>query len=174
MYFVVLQVLFHHIFIQLLEDLANHVLSSGFYALEFEQKGPMLFLHIRFWRVGQLCRVLIRRTGRTVGQTSAELGLLSSLLAAISPRTSPVCCSGCTQSLVQLLHECPLFSLAVQSRKRFEEVSLEKVMHKKSYSVFGRIDFYILLSNHCCLCFRYLFSINFKSISDLGHSRLST
>ena len=145
MYFVVLLVLFYHLFIQLLEDLANHVLSSGFYALEFEQKGPMLFLHLRFWREGQLCRVLIRRTGRTVGQTSAECCLLSYLLAAISPRASPVCFSGCTQSLVQLIYECPLFSMAVQSRKRFEEISLEKVMHKKSYSVFGRIDFYAVI-----------------------------
>ena len=121
------------------------MLRSGFYALEFEQKGPMPFLHLRFWHEGQLCRVLIRRTGRTVGQTSAELCLLSYLLAAISPRASPVCCSGSTQSLVQLLDECPLFSLAVRSRKRFEEISLEKVKHKKSYSVFGRINFYAVI-----------------------------
>ena len=151
MYFVVLQVLFHQIFIQLLEDLANHLLSSGFYALEFEQKGHMLFLHLRFWRQGQMCRVLIRRTGRTVGQTSAELCLLSYLLAAISPRASPVCCSGCTQSLVKLLDECPLFTPAVQSRKRFEEISLEKIMHKKNYSVFGRIDFYAVIKYIVCL-----------------------
>ena len=105
----------------------------------------MFFLHLRFWREGQLGRVLIRRTGRTVGPTSAELCLLSYLLAAISPRANPVCCSGCTQSLVQLQDECPLFSLVVQSRKRFEEISLEKVMHKKSYSVFGRIDFYAVI-----------------------------
>ena len=63
------------------------------------------------------------------------------------PLASPVCCSGCTQSLVQLLDECPLFSLAVQSRKRFEEISLEKVMHKKNYSVFGRINFYAVIKN---------------------------
>ena len=145
MYFVVLQVLFHHIFIQLLDHLSNHVLSSGFYAVECEQKGPMLFLHLQFWREDQLCRVLIRRTKRTVGQTSAELCLLSYLLAAISPRASPVCCSVCTQSLVLLLDECPRFTLAVQSRKRFEEISLQKILHKKSYSVFGRTDFYAVI-----------------------------
>ena len=56
-YHAVQQVLFHHVFIQLLEDLANRILSSGFYALEFEQNGPMLFLLLRFCREGQLCRV---------------------------------------------------------------------------------------------------------------------
>ena len=92
-----------------------------------------------------MCRVLIRRTGRAVGQTSAELCLLPYLLAAISHRASPVCCSGCTQSQVQLLDECPLLTLTVQSRRHFEEISLEKIMYKKSYSVFGRIDFYSVI-----------------------------
>ena len=139
------QVLFHHIFVRLLDDLGQYIVAEGQFAIEFELKGLFLFMHVRFWRDNQLCRVVLKRTGRTGGQTQAEKHLFSSLLGAISTRPSPVCASGCSLDFVQDLDESPLFTLGVQSFKRFDEVSLAKLMHKDNYSVFGRIDFFSTL-----------------------------
>ena len=85
----------------------------------------------------QHCWVLMKRTGRVVGQNSAEKNLLASILAAISTRPTLVCVSGCFLEFVQMLDKSPLFPLAVQSFKRFDQVSLPKLMHEKSYSVAG-------------------------------------
>ena len=139
------QVLFHHIFVQMLDDIGHHVVSSGFYAVEFEVRGVFLFIHLRFWKDKQLCRVLLKRTGRVLGRTTAEVVLLSGLLAAISTRPSLVSCSGCSLELVQLVDNSFLFPLAIQSPQRFEEFPLQKLMNKRTNCVFGRIDFVSVL-----------------------------
>ena len=121
------------------------MVADGQYALECEQRGVFLFLHICFWRDNQLCRVLVERTGRVVGQTQAEVNLLASLLSANSTRASLVCCNGCSFDLKQLLDNCPLFQEGVQSVKRFEDISLPKLKHKKSYCVFGCLEFFCVI-----------------------------
>ena len=130
---------------RMLDDIGQHVVAEGQYSVEFELKGLFLFIHLRFWRDNQLCRVVLKRTGRSVRQTQAEKSLLSSLLAAISTRPNPVCASGCSLELIEELDKNPLFTFGVQSFKRFDEVSSAKLMHKESYSVFGRIDFFSVL-----------------------------
>ena len=121
----------------MLEDIGHHVVSNGYYAVEFEVKGVFLSLNLRFWRDKQLCRVLLKRIGRVLGRGSAEVNLLSGLLAAISTSPTLVCCSGCSLELVQLLDKSPLFPRAIQSPQRFEELSLQKLMHKSNNCVFG-------------------------------------
>ena len=105
-------------------------------------KGAFLFTHLRFWRDNQLCRVGLKRTGRAGGQTQAERNLLASLLAAVSTRPSPIRVSECSLELVEMLNKSRLFIFGVQSYTRFDEVSPAKLMHKSSYSVFVRIDFF--------------------------------
>ena len=84
----------------MLDDIGHHVVSTGFYAMEFEVRGVFLFLHLRFWKDKQLCRVVPKRTGRVLRRTSAEVALLSGLLAAIATRPSLVSCSGFSLQLV--------------------------------------------------------------------------
>ena len=124
------------------DDIGQYVVADSQYAIEFELRGIFLFLHIRYWRDYQLCRVLVKRTVRVVGQTAAELGLLSSLFAAMSTRANLLCSSRCSPVFVQLLDNCDLFPLALQIFKRFEDISLPKLMHKGSYNVLGQIDFF--------------------------------
>ena len=104
------QLLFHHIFVQLLNDIGNYVVAKGQYAIEFQQKGVFLFIYLRFWRDEQLCRVFLKQTGRVVGQTGAELSLLSSVLAAISTHPNLVCCNEGSFDLIQVLDVSTLFS----------------------------------------------------------------
>ena len=113
-------------------------------------------MHLQFWRGDQLCRVLIKRTGRVVGQAAAQVNLLASLLAATSSRPDLLSSGGCSFELIQLPDNGYLFPLAVQCPTRFSDISLPKLMHKKSYCVFGRIYFfsvlkYIIVSLGGCL-----------------------
>ena len=128
----------------MIEDIASHTISNGCYAIEFEVQGPFLLMHIRFWEDKQFCRVFLRRTGRTVNQTSAEICLISHLLGAISSQTSLVSVNGCTGELIPKLDQSKLFKFGVSSSIRFA-FSVTTLMHKGCYSVFERIDFFSVL-----------------------------
>ena len=60
------------------------------YGLEFANGGVFLLVFIRFWHNGQLCRVFLKRTGRTQGQTQSELTLVARVMGAfqLSPTMS--------------------------------------------------------------------------------------
>ena len=137
--------LFHHLFLQLIPNLGNDILASGQFSVEFESQGVFLLLHLRFWKGDRLCRVYLLKTGRTSGQASAELRLVSSLMAAISSEADLVCCLGATYGLAHMLDNSTVTKHGVQRPTLFDDIAIKKLMHKDSYSVFGRIDFFSIL-----------------------------
>ena len=56
-----------------------------------------------------------------------------------------VACSGCPVEFAKAIDQSEFFTQGVQSCFRFEQLSLARLMHKTSYSVFGHIDFFSLL-----------------------------
>ena len=128
-----------------IRDIAEHVVASDEYSLEFVKQGVFLLVFIRFWRKDELCRVFLKRTGRVLGQSSAEQCLISYVMAALSTSPNLVSCSGSTLETVQLVDNSPYFKYGLQRPLRFEEFSIARLMHKESYSVFGRIDFHSVL-----------------------------
>ena len=120
-------------------------MAAGEYSLEFVKQGVFLLVFIRFWRKDELCRVFLKRTGRVLGQSSAELCLIADVMAALSTSPNIVSCSGCSLETIQLVDNSPYFEYGLQRPLRFEDFSIARLMHKESYSVFGRIDFHSVL-----------------------------
>ena len=56
-----------------------------------------------------------------------------------------VSCTGATHRTIVLLDQCPYANYGIQSPPHFEELSLKTLMHKKVFSVFGKIDFFSVL-----------------------------
>ena len=102
-------------------------------------------MYIRFWHSGRLVRVYLKRAGLRQGKTTAELGLISHIVGAISTRPDVVACLGCSPDTVNLLDNCKFLHHGVQSPFRFDCLSVKDLMNKKSYSVFGRVDFFSVL-----------------------------
>ena len=128
-----------------MRDVASHVIASGEYSLEFIKQGVCLLVFVRFWRKDELCRVFLKRTGRVLGQSSAELGLISNVMAAVSTSPNIICCSGSSLEKIHLFDNSPYCEHGLQCPFRFEDFSIASLMHKESYSVFGRIDFHSVL-----------------------------
>ena len=139
------QVLFHHMFLELVNDVAAQISANGEYAVEFASDGVFMLAFVRFWREDELCRVFLKRTGRLHGQTDAEICLNAYIRAAISTPPRLISCTGCSVRTIQLMDLSPYSSFSVQSPPRFEEPSLPQLMHRKSQSVFGRVDFFSTL-----------------------------
>ena len=128
-----------------MKDIGTHVVESGEYSLEFVKQGVFLLVFIRFWRKNELCRVFLKRTGRVLGQSAAELQLISDVMAVFSTSPNIVCCSGSTVETIQAVDNSPFSEHGLQRPLRFADFSNARLMHKESYSVFGRIDFHSVL-----------------------------
>ena len=132
-------------FQELVNDIGHHVALNGEYSIEFANDGIFLLIFIRFWRCEHLCRVFLKRTGRTQGQVQAEINLISYVMGVLSTGPHVVSVTGCTAATGQLLDERPYSDLAIQSPPRFEELQLQSLMHKKCSSVFVLIEFFSVL-----------------------------
>ena len=137
--------MFHHMFLELIADIGSQVNTSGEYAVEFATDGVFLLSFVKFWHDDQLCRVFLKRTGRVQGQAQAEVCLISHIMGVFSTKPRLVCCTGSSARTVHLLDQSPYTPHGLQSIPRFEELELSALMHKKSQSVFGRIDFFSVL-----------------------------
>ena len=93
----------------------------------------------------ELCRVFLKRTGRVLGQSAAELQLISDVMAVFSTSPNIVCCPGSTLETIRAVDNSPFSEHGLQRPLRFADFSIARLMHKESYSVFGRIDFHSVL-----------------------------
>ena len=126
-----------------MSHLAEQTTAEQCFAIEFEDRGPNRYMTLRYWEGQNLHRVLICRSQLPATDLTGELGSLSRLLSVVSTKADIVACSGSSVDLLRTID--PLFSRAVQSCFRFDQLNLSKKMHKTSYSVFGHIDFFSVL-----------------------------
>ena len=66
-------------------------------------------------------------------------------MAVFSTSPNIVSCSGNTLETIQSVDDSPINEHGLQRPLRFADFSIAKLMHKESYSVFGRIDFHSVL-----------------------------
>ena len=104
-------------------------------------------MSVKFWKELELCKVLVCRSSLPASDVTGELVSLSRFLSAVSTRPDVVTCSGCQVDFAKTIDQSVYFSQGVQSCFHFEQLSLAKLMHKTSYSVFGQIDFFSVLQS---------------------------
>ena len=144
-YLFVFQAMFHHYFVSGLAEIGERITSELQYAIEFEDRGLSRFMFARFWKGDTLCKVLICRSGVLVRGLNGELGSLARLMSAISTQADIVSCSGVPLDFVKILDKFEFQNRGMQFPFKFGRVPLRELMHKESFSVFGRIDFFSVL-----------------------------
>ena len=128
-----------------MKDFGQQALTSGCYSLEFETRARFKYAYVRYWKDNTLVKVYLCRFGRQNAPLAGEIGVSSRVLSVISAKPQIVGCSGTSPDFIQALDESGLFTHTVQSPFRFDSVCLETLMHKESFSVFERIDFFSVL-----------------------------
>ena len=126
-------------------DVAEQVMAQQCLGIEFENKGVYRYMSARFWKSTELCRVYICRSSLPSTDLAGEMGSFSRLRSVASTHCEIVTCSGCPGDLVRVIDCSEFFTRGVQSCFRFENLSLQNLMHKSSYIVFGHIDFFSVL-----------------------------
>ena len=102
-------------------------------------------MYIRFWKEDVLVKAFLYRFGVLAPGVRSELGGIARLLSVVSNKPQMVACSGCPPDVIEVLDKCGVFTKTVQPAFRFDTVDLPTIMHKLSYSVFGRIDFFSVM-----------------------------
>ena len=139
------QAIFHHYFVCGIAEIGESITSSLQHSVEFEDKRLNRFMYVRFWKDSTLCKVLICRSGVLIRGLNGELGSLARLMSAISTQADLVSCSGVPLDFIKILDKFEFQNRGIQFPFKFNRVPLRDMMHKESYRVFERIDFFSVL-----------------------------
>ena len=134
------QGLLHHLFLELLKHVSSVIARGGAYSIEFSVDSRRRTLSLCFWEGKRFLCLPRLHCGRDVPTTKSCIDLVSRLLSAISGDATIICCGGSDADFVKVLDKSPGRKAGVQYPFSLTPVQFERLLHKPSFSVMGRID----------------------------------
>ena len=142
---VLFQALLHHCFVVLLKHIAVVLEREKVYSLEFTTTSVRRKLSISFWEGKDLVTITIAQRGRDVPSVKSSVLLCSQLLSAISLDPTIICCGGGSADFIQSLDKAPSQKAGIQHPFNLLPLQFEKLMHKPSFSVMGKMDMFSMV-----------------------------
>ena len=139
------QALLHHCFVRLLKHLDAILRREKMYSLEFQSTTTRRNLSITFWECRELVAMTIAHCGRDVPVMKSSVVLSSQLLSAVSTEPRYICCAGSSLEFIKALDRAPSQKAGIQYPFSLSPMHVEKLMHKPSFSVMGKIDMFSML-----------------------------
>ena len=134
------QGLLHHLFLELAKHVSSVIAREGAYSIEFYVSSYRRTLSLCFWEGERLVCLPMLLCGRDVPPTKSCFDLVSRLLSAISGDATIICCGGANADFVKVLDKSLGRKAGVQYPFSLTPVQFERLLHKPSFSVMGRID----------------------------------
>ena len=139
------QALLHHCFVRLLEHLAAILGREEVYTLEFQSTTTRRNLSITFSEGRELVTMTIAHCGRDVPVMKSTVLLSSQLLSAVSTEPHIICCGGSSLEFIKALDKALSQKAGIQYPFSLSPMHVEKLMHKPSFSVMGKIEMFSML-----------------------------
>jgi len=89
--------------------------------------------------------MIIANCGRDVPVVKSNVLLSSHLLSAISTEPRIICCGGSNLEVIKAPDRAPSQKAGIQYPFSLSLVHIEKLMHKPSFSVMGKVDMFSML-----------------------------
>ena len=137
---VMFQGLLHHLFVKLLKHVSSVIARKGAYSIELSVGSHRKTLSNGFWEGKRFVCMPMLHCGRDVPPTKSYIDLVSRLLSAISGDATIICCGRSNADFVKVLDKSPGRKAGVQYPFALAPVQFERLLHKPSFSVMGRID----------------------------------
>ena len=134
------QGLLHHLFVELVKHVSSVIAREGAYSIEFSVGSHRRTLSVEFWEGKRFVCMPVLHCGRDVPPTKSYIDLVSRLLSVISGDAPITCCGGSNSDFVKVLDKSPGRKAGVQYPFELTPVQFERLLHKPSFSVIGRID----------------------------------
>ena len=139
------QGLLHHLFLELVKHVSSVIARDGAYSIEFSVGSRHRKLTLCFQESKRLVCLPMLHCGRDVPPTKSYIDLVSRLLGAISGDATIFCCGGSNADFVNVLDKSPGRKAGVQYHFALAPVQFDRLLHKPSFSVMGRIDMFSML-----------------------------
>ena len=139
------QAFLHPCFVVLLKHIAVVLEREKMYSLEFTTTSVRRKLSINFWKGKDLVTMTIAQCGRDVPSVKSSVLLCSQLLSAISLEPTIICCGGGSANFIKSLDKAPSQKVGIQYPFNLLPLQVEKLMHKPSFSVMGKIDMFSMV-----------------------------
>ena len=120
--------------------MSSVIARDGAYSIEFFVDSRRRTLSLCFWEGKRFLCLPMLHCGRDVPPTKSYIDLVSRLMSAISGDATIICCGGSSADFVKVLDESPGRKAGVQYPFSLTPVQFERLLHKPSFSVMGRID----------------------------------
>ena len=134
------QGLLHHLFLELVKHVSSVIAREGAYSIEFFVDSRRRTLGLCFWEGKRFLCLPMLHCGRDVPPTNSYIDLDTRLLSAISGDATVICCGGSSADFVKVLDKSPGRMVGIQYPFSLTPVQFERLLHKPSFSVMGRID----------------------------------
>ena len=142
---VLFQALLHHCFICLMKHLSVVVGREKVYSLEFTTSSSRRGLRISFWEGKELISMTIAHCGRDVPFVKSSVLLCSQVLSVVSLEPTIICCACGSADFIKALDKAPSRKGGIQYPFNLVPLQVEKLMHKPSFSVMGKIDMFSMV-----------------------------
>ena len=142
---VLFQALLHHCFVVLMKHVASVLGREKVYSLEFTTTSIRRKLSISFWEGKNLVTMTVAQCGRDVPSVKSSVLLCSQVLSAVSLEPTIICCAGGSADFIKALDKAPSQKAGLQYPFNLLPLQVEKLMHKPSFSVLGKIDMFSMV-----------------------------
>ena len=139
------QSLLHHCFVCLLKHLATILQREKVYSLEFGSTTNRRGLSMSFREGKELITMTIAHCCRDVPVVKSGVLLSSQSLSAVSTEPRIISCGGSSLEFIKALDKAPSQKAGIQYPFSLSSVHIEKLMHRPSFSVMGKIDVFSML-----------------------------
>ena len=141
----IFQAILHHWFMELMRHIADVVGKEGVLSLEFKKSAVRRSLSLCFWEGKKLVMMALTHCSRDVPVVKSSVSMVGQLLSVVSTDPTIVCCGGVDSDFIKSLDIDPTRKAGVQYPFSLSPVQVEKLMHKPSFSVMGKIDMFSML-----------------------------
>ena len=116
------------------------IAREGAYSIEFSMDSYRRTLSVGFWEGKRFVCMPMLHCGRGVPPTKGYIDLVSRLLRAISGDATIICCGGSNADFVRVLDKSLGLKAGVQYPFALAPMQFERLLHKPSFSVMGKIN----------------------------------
>ena len=128
-----------------MRHIADVVGKEGVFSLELKNLAVRRSLSLCFWEGKNLVMMVLTHCSRVVPVVKGNVSMVGQLLSVVSTNPTIVCCGGADSDFIKALDRDPTRKAGVQYPFCLSPVQVEKLMHKPSFSVMGKIDMFSML-----------------------------
>ena len=131
--------------LNLMRHIADVVGKEGVLFLDFKNSAVRRSYKLCFWEGKNLVMMALTQSNRDVPVVNGNVSMVAQLLSVVSTGRTILCCGDAESDFIEALDRYPTWKAGVQYPFSLSSVQMEKLLHKPSFSVLGKLYVFSML-----------------------------